>query len=98
MKKIFFLIIAILITLITSQKEKDETDKKVPKMVCELLNRSYTSCFWYTRNKCCNEKPNCELGKTMQKCKKIFHWQKGREDKARIQKELEEERKKFGPK
>ncbi len=94
MKKIFFLIIAILITLITSQKEKDE-EKKVPKMVCELLNRSYTSCFWYTRNKCCNKKPNCEMGKTMQKCKKIFHWYNDKQEKVRIEKELEEERKKF---
>ena len=94
MKKIFFLIIAILITLITSQKEKDE-ERRVPIMICELLNISYTSCFWYTRNKCCNEKPNCEMGKTMQKCEKIFHRIKDKENKERIRKELDKERKKF---
>ena len=39
MKKIFFLIIAILISLITSQKDKEEpTDRKVPKMVCKYKN------------------------------------------------------------
>ena len=94
MKKIFFLIIAILITLITSQKD-DETEKKVPKMVCEIINRTFTSCFWYTRNICCNQKPNCPMGITMQKCKQNFHWRYGNEDKARIAKELEEERKIF---
>ena len=95
MKKIFFLIIAILITLITSQKEKDENEKKVPKMVCELLNRSVSSCFWYTRNICCNRKPNCKMGKKKQRCEKIFHWLKDKEDKKRIKRELEEERLKF---
>ena len=99
MKKIFFLIIAILITLITSQQEKEETkERKVPKMVCKLKNKSYSSCFWYTRNKCCNKKPGCKMGKTMKKCEKIFHFLNGKEDKKRIQKELEEERKKYTPK
>ena len=92
MKKIFFLIIAILITLITSQKEKDE-EKKVPKMVCKSSFWSFKTCFWYTRNKCCNKKPNCPMGKTMQKCKQNFYFLD--KDSERIEKELEEERKKF---
>ncbi len=94
MKKIFFLIIAILITLITSQKD-DETEKKVPKMVCKSSFWSFKTCFWYTRNKCCNKKPNCPMGKTMQKCKQNFHWYNDKQEKVRIEKELEEERKKF---
>ena len=58
--------------------------KKVSKMVCELLNRSYSSCFWYTRNKSCNSKPNCEMGKKKQKCEKIFYWLKDKENQTRI--------------
>ena len=92
MKNIFFLIIAILITLITSQKEKEE-EKKVPKMVCKSSFWSFKTCFWYTRNKCCNKKPNCPMGKTMQKCIQNFHFLD--KDSERIEKELEEERKKF---
>ena len=38
------------------------------------------------------------MGKTMKKCEKIFHFLNGKEDKKRIQKELEEERKKYTPK
>ena len=93
MKKIFFLVIAILITLITSQQEKEE-----PKMVCKLKKTSYSSCFWYTRNTCCHKKPDCKMGKTMKKCKKIFHDMTEKKEKKRIQKELEEERKKYTPK
>ena len=95
MKKIFFLIIAILITLIKSQKEKEETERKIPKMVCKYKNRSYATCYWYTRNVCCNKKPNCPMSKTMKKCERIFHYSKNKEDKNRIKKELEEERKKY---
>ncbi len=99
MKKIFFLVIAILITLITSQQEKQEPkERKVPKMVCEIKNKSYSSCFWYTRNKCCNKKPGCKMGTKMRKCKKIFHDTTNKKEKIRIKKELAEERKKFPPK
>ena len=96
MKKIFFLIIAILITLITSQKEKEEPkERKIPKMICTLKKKSYSSCFWYTRNTCCHKKPDCKMGKTMKKCEKVFHFLKGKEEKKRIQKALAEERKKY---
>jgi hypothetical protein len=55
MKKIFFLIFVILISFITSQKEKEEKETKIPKLICTLKNRSYESCYWYTRNLCCNK-------------------------------------------
>ena len=99
MKKIFFLVIAILITLITSQQEKEEPkERKVPKMVCKLKNKSYSSCFWYTRNSCCYKKQGCKMGTKMRKCKKIFHDMTEKKEKKRIQKELEKERKKFSHK
>ena len=99
MKKIFFLVIAILITLITSQQEKEEPkERKVPKMVCKLKNKSYSSCFWYTRNSCCYKKQGCKMGTKMRKCKKNFHDMSQKKKKKRIQKELEKERKKFSHK
>ena len=97
MKKIFFLIFVILISFITSQKEKEEKETKIPKLICKLKNRSYESCYWYTRNLCCNKKPNCAMSKKLKRCEKLFHWLKDKEDKKRIKIELEEERKKFHP-
>ena len=94
MKKIIFLIIAILITLIKSQNEK-ETERKIPKMVCKLKNRSYELCYWYTRNVCCNKNPYCPMSKKMGKCERIFHYSKDYDAQNRIKKELEEERKKY---
>ncbi len=64
-------------------------------MVCKLKNKSYSSCFYYTRNLCCHRKPNCKMGKTMRKYEKVFHFLKGKEERKIIEKELEDERKKF---
>ena len=35
------------------------------------------------------------MSKKKQRCEKIFHWLKDKEDKTRIKRELEEERLKF---
>ena len=97
MKKIFFLIFVILISFITSQKEKEEKETKIPKMICKLKTRSYELCYWCTRNICCNKKLNCPMSKKLKRCQKLFHLLEDKEYKKRIEKELEEESKKFLP-
>ena len=44
------------------------------EMVCTLLNRSYSRCYWTTRDKCCYLEDNCEKLTEARLCQRDFYW------------------------
>ena len=44
------------------------------EMVCTLINRSVSRCYWTTRDKCCYIEDNCGMLKTARQCQRNFFW------------------------
>ena len=58
MRKLFFLILAILVISATTQKTKpDDTKPSSSGMECKKLKRQYYQCKWSTYDSCCLLKP-----------------------------------------
>ena len=58
MKKLFFLILAILIISATTQKQKPDDPKPSSSgMECEIIKRQYYKCKYSTYDSCCLLKP-----------------------------------------
>ena len=85
MNKLNLLILAILYILVLSKEESNKA-----RMECQLLNRSYYRCIWFTRNKCCHEAKGCGMTKNLRKCTRDFHFLKLKLQEE-IEKELEKE-------